>query len=340
MLTKYSVKRPFTIFVGVIIAIVFGVVALFSMTPDLMPSVSAPYSVVMTTYPGANAEEIEKEITEPLEQQLATLSKLNDISSVSSDNYSVVTLEFTDDVDMDSMSVDIRDKIDQIEGNFPETASKPLVIKMNLNMMPVTVAAVGMKGKTPVEVSRFVKDNIEDDLEGIEGVASVNKIGMIDEGIQVVLSQDKIDKVNNDVSAAIKSKFADGEGKVKSGMNKAKKGSSKIDKGKKKIKNGTESATSQLDSAISQSEKAKSELENQRTKLACRSQQMRSPSESVFRTAKNKRNTQTNAPFGFTRNTILGLVNCPIPVRVQRSPCRATARLPRHRSQLSAFSSR
>ena len=167
MLTKYSVKRPFTIFVGVIIAIVFGVVALFSMTPDLMPSVSAPYSVVMTTYPGANAEEIEKEITEPLEQQLATLSKLNDISSVSSDNYSVVTLEFTDDVDMDSMSVDIRDKIDQIEGNFPETASKPLVIKMNLNMMPVTVAAVGMKGKTPVEVSRFVKDNIEDDLEGL-----------------------------------------------------------------------------------------------------------------------------------------------------------------------------
>ena len=267
MLTKYSVKRPFTIFVGVIIAIVFGVVSLYSMTPDLMPSVSAPYSVVMTTYPGANAEEIEKEITEPLEQQLATLSKLNDISSVSSDNYSAITLEFTDDVDMDSMSVDIRDKIDQIEGNFPETASKPLVIKMNLNMMPVTVAAIGMKGKTPVEVSRFVKDNIEDDLEGIEGVASVNKIGMIDEGIQVVLSQDKIDKVNSDVSAAIKSKFADGEGKVKSGMNKAKNGSSKIDKGKKKIKNGTESATSQLDSAITQSEKAKSELENQRTKL-------------------------------------------------------------------------
>ena len=74
MLTKYSVKRPFTIFVGVIIAIVFGVVALFSMTPDLMPSVSAPYSVVMTTYPGANAEEIEKEITEPLEQQLGSMT--------------------------------------------------------------------------------------------------------------------------------------------------------------------------------------------------------------------------------------------------------------------------
>ena len=62
MLTKYSVKRPFTIFVGVVIAIVFGVVALYSMTPDLMPNISAPYSIVMTTQPGANAEEIEKEI--------------------------------------------------------------------------------------------------------------------------------------------------------------------------------------------------------------------------------------------------------------------------------------
>ena len=222
MLTKYSVKRPFTIIVGVIIAIVFGAVALYSMTPDLMPSVNAPYSVVMTQEPGASAEEIEKEITDPLEQQLATLAKLNNISSVSSDNVSVITMEFTDDVDMDSMSVDIRDKIDQIEGTLPDNAAKPVVIKMNLDMMPVTVAAVGIKGKSPLEVSRFVKDNIEADLEGIEGVASVSKVGMIDEGIQVVLSQDKIDEVNDKVEAAIRSEFADSENKVKSGINRKK----------------------------------------------------------------------------------------------------------------------
>ena len=228
MLTKYSVKRPFTIFVGVIIALVFGVVALYSMTPDLMPNVSAPYSIVMTTQPGASAEEIEKEITDPLEQQLATLSKLKSISSISSDNYSVITLEFTDDADMDSMSVDIRDKIDQIEGYLPDNASKPVVIKMSMNMMPVTVAAVGLKDKSPVEVSRYVKDNLEADLEGIEGVASVTKIGIVDEGIQIVLSQDKIDEVNDRVSAAINSQFNSGESKVKNGVNQAKKGSSKI----------------------------------------------------------------------------------------------------------------
>jgi len=267
MLTKYSVKRPFTVFVGVIIAIVFGGVALYSMTPDLMPSINAPYSVVMTSEPGASAEEVEKEVTEPLEQQLATLSKLNNISSVSADNVSVITLEFTDDVDMDSMSIDIRDKIDQIEGTLPEMASTPVVIKMNMNMMPVTVAAVGMKEKTPAQVSTFIKDNLEADLEGIEGVASVSKIGMVEEGIQVVLSQDKIDKINDDVSAAIRSQFADGEGKLKSGISKAKKGSSQVDKGKKTVKNQANSATSKLDSAISQAQKGKDELENERTKL-------------------------------------------------------------------------
>lgn len=267
MLTKYSVKRPFTIIVGVIIAIVFGAVALYSMTPDLMPSVNAPYSVVMTQEPGASAEEIEKEITDPLEQQLATLAKLNNISSVSSDNVSVITMEFTDDVDMDSMSVDIRDKIDQIEGTLPDNAAKPVVIKMNLDMMPVTVAAVGIKGKSPLEVSRFVKDNIEADLEGIEGVASVSKVGMIDEGIQVVLSQDKIDEVNDKVEAAIRSEFADSENKVKSGINKAKKGEKKIKKGKKQVTDNVDTALSKFDTYIKQSEKGKEELENQRTKL-------------------------------------------------------------------------
>ena len=266
MLTKYSVKRPFTIFVGVIIAIVFGCVSLYSMTPDLMPSVSAPYSIVMTTLPGANAEEVEKEITDPLEQQLATLSKLNDISSVSSDNYSAITLEFTDDVDMDSMSVDIRDKIDQIEGYLPENASKPVVIKMNLNMMPVTVAAVGLKGKSPVEVSEFVKEEIEADLEGIEGVASVAKIGMIDEGIQVVLSQDKIDDINAEVSAAIRSKFGEGEGKIKSGINQAKKGSSKIDDGKDEIKDNVDPALSMFDTTLNEMQSNKNELEKLITK--------------------------------------------------------------------------
>ena len=267
MLTKISVKKPFTVFVAVVIVLVFGLVGLYRMTPDLLPNISAPYSVVMTTYPGASAEEVELEITEPMEQQLATLSKLDNITSVSADNYSVVTLQFTGDVNMDSMTVDIRDKIDQIEGALPESAAAPLVMKMNMNMMPITVAAVAVKGKDTVDVSTFVKEELETELEGIEGVASVSKIGMVDEGIQIVLSQDKINRLNGEISDAINSGFASGESELKQGISQAKSGSKQIEQGKEDIKEGEAEASEQFDSAINQTKESRQELEEQLRKL-------------------------------------------------------------------------
>lgn len=114
MFPKFSVKKPFTVFVAVVIVAVLGGMSLYKMTPDLFPEMSTPYAMVMTTYPGATAEEAEKQITDPMESQLATLNNIKNVTSYSSDNYSMVALEFTDDVNMDSASVDIRDKIDQI----------------------------------------------------------------------------------------------------------------------------------------------------------------------------------------------------------------------------------
>ena len=128
MLSKFSVKKPFTVFVAVVIVLVFGVISFMKMTPDLFPKINTPYVIVMTTYPGASPEEIETEISEPMEKQLATLSNLKNIMSVSSANYSVIQIEFSDEVNMDAISVDIRDKIDQIEGNFPENSGTPVVM--------------------------------------------------------------------------------------------------------------------------------------------------------------------------------------------------------------------
>ena len=129
---KFSVKKPFTVFVAAIIVAVFGFVAVYKMTPDLFPEIDTPYAMVMTTYPGATAEEAEKQITDPMEEQLATLNNIKNVTSYSYDNYSMVALEFTDDVNMDAASVDIRDKIDQIKGNLPESAGTPLVVLFEL----------------------------------------------------------------------------------------------------------------------------------------------------------------------------------------------------------------
>lgn len=246
MLSKFSIKKPFTILVAVVIVIVFGVIALTKMTPDLFPKINTPYVIVMTTYPGASPEEAESEITKPMEQQLATLSNIKNVTSVSAANYSMIQLEFSDSVNMDSVSVDIRDKIDQIEGVLPDTAGTPVVMKISMDMMPVVTAAVGMDDKSSGEVSQFTKDNLQSQMEGVEGVASVSAMGMVDDNVQIVLSQDKIDAVNSKVAAAINSQMGDAEGQMKSGMAAAKKGKKQIQDGKKAVKDGQSQAAKQL----------------------------------------------------------------------------------------------
>ena len=246
MLSKFSVRKPFTVLVAVVIVIVFGVISFTKMTPDLFPNINTPYVIVMTTYPGASPEEAEIEITEPMEQQFATLANIKNVTSVSASNYSMIQMEFSDDVNMDAISVDIRDKISQIEGNLPETAGTPVVMKISTDMMPVVTAAVGMKGKSAGEVSKFVKDELQSSLAGVEGVASVSTMGMVSDNIQIVLSQEKIDEINKKISAAISSSLGDEEGQIAGGMGAAASGKQQIQDGKEAIAKGQRQAAEQL----------------------------------------------------------------------------------------------
>lgn len=246
MPTKFSVRKPYTIFVAVAIVLIFGGVSLSKMTPSLFPDIDTPYAMVLTTDPGANAEEIETDITRPVEQQLATLPKMSRITSTSSDNYSLVSLEFTDDVDMDAISVDIRDKLEQIRDQLPENSGTPVVMKINMDMMPVVVAAVSQKGKSSEEVSKLTRDELLTPLEGTEGVASVTSMGMIDDGLKVVLSQEAIDDLNNRVKDAINAQIDDGKGKVQSGINSAKSAQNKIEDGKNAVTDGMDALADQF----------------------------------------------------------------------------------------------
>ncbi len=260
MLSKISVKKPFTVLVAVIIILVFGVIAYMKMTPDLFPNINTPYVIVMTTYPGSSPQEAETELTEPMEKQFATLSNIKNVTSVSAANYSLIQLEFSDDVNMDAISVDIRDKIDQIEGSFPETVGTPLVMKINLDMMPVVVAAVGMEGKTAGEVSQFTKENLESQLEGVEGVASLSSTGLIEDNIQIVLSQEKIDEINEDVSSAISSQLGSAKSQINKGINAANDGKTQIDEGKTALTEGQNEVAQQLASTKKQLQSQRKEI--------------------------------------------------------------------------------
>ncbi|MBD8973483.1 MAG: efflux RND transporter permease subunit, partial [Clostridiales bacterium] len=192
MIAKFSVKKAYTVIVGIILVIILGVVAYTKMTVDLLPDMELPYAVVITTYPGASPEAVETSVTKPIEQAVATIDNIKNIQSISSENYSMVVLEFNSDTNMDTATIDMREKLDQVSGYFDDSVSNPIIMKLNPNMMPVMVAAVDLEGADTVELSDYVENNIAPSLEGIEGVASVTTMGTVEESVQVMIRKDKV----------------------------------------------------------------------------------------------------------------------------------------------------
>ena len=134
-MSRYSVKKPYTVIVAVVLVIILGVVSFTNMTTDLLPSMSLPYAVVMTTYAGASPEEVELAVTKPVEQSMATVSNIKNISSVSSENMSLVILEFGTNTNMDSVSIEMRENLDLISGYWPDTVGTPIIMKINPDKM-------------------------------------------------------------------------------------------------------------------------------------------------------------------------------------------------------------
>ena len=195
-MSEFSVKKPFTIFVAVIAILVLGVVSYTKMTPDLLPNMDFPYVMIMTVYPGANPEQVEQEITRPMEQFMATLEHIKEITSTSSENSSMVLLEFEDSVNMDTIGVDIQQNINSLSAAWEETVQQPYVLKINPSMLPVQVAGVSMQGMTNLELTEFLDDTLLNELEGISGVARISTTGAISQQLHVVLDQAKFDKLN------------------------------------------------------------------------------------------------------------------------------------------------
>ena len=213
---KFSVKKPLTVFVAVLAILVLGVVAYLKMTPDLMPNMDFPYVILVTTDPGASPETVEADITKPLEQSMATLDRIKNVTSSSMDSVSMVVLEFEDGVNMDTVSVDIQQKINQLKGSWSDTVGDPYVLKMNPSMLPVQVAALSYDGKDITQLSDFVNDTLSPKLEGITGVASVTVSGTVERQLHVILSQKKLDALSQRLSDAIAKHLDDAAGQLAS----------------------------------------------------------------------------------------------------------------------------
>ena len=250
MFSKFSVKKPMTVLVGVIIAIVLGVVAFSRMTPDLLPNINLPYAVIITAYPGATPEEVEEEVTRPLEQAMATLDHVEEVTSVSRENASQVMLQLTDDANMDTLTADIREKISSVSGGWGDMVGTPYIMKINPSMMPVTVAALEREGMDNVELTDLLDSELMLKLEGIEGVASVSASGNVQESVTVELRQDRIDDLNRRLKAKLDEKFGDAQ--------------KELDEGSKEIEDGLNETKEQQDALEGQ----KAQLEAGQAQLA------------------------------------------------------------------------
>ena len=275
MLAKFSVKKPMTVFVAVILVILLGVVAFTRMTPDLLPNLDFPYVVIVTGYPGASPEQVETEITRPVEQSVATLDNIVDIQSVSSENMSMLILEFSEDANMDATTMNIREQLDQLGASWSDAVGQPYILKINPNMLPVNVSAIACEGYSTAALSTLVEDTLLPQLEGIEGVASVTASGMVEESIQVLFDEQRIDVLNESIRAAIDGQFAEAEDEIATGRQELADAESALSSGQRQLNSGKTQLNTSREEAEQQFAAAREELEQQRASLLTAQAQLR-----------------------------------------------------------------
>ncbi|MBQ9941674.1 MAG: efflux RND transporter permease subunit, partial [Christensenellaceae bacterium] len=231
---------------------------------DLLPSMNMPYAAVFTTYPGASPEEVEQVVTRPVEQAMATMDNIKSINSVSSENASVVILEFDFSANMDSITVDMRESLDRLDAVWEDTGvTSPTIMKINPDMLPILMAAVDVDGQDVGGVSDRVNSQLLTYFEGVEGVASVSASGLLEEQIRVTISPEKIDALNSKILGEIDSDLA----KAEKDIDKAEK---ELDKGQKALDEAlpkAEEGLSQLADGLAQAKEGLATAKSARTAL-------------------------------------------------------------------------
>ena len=206
---KFSVKKPFTILVMVIMIITLGFVAVTRLSTDLLPQMTLPYLMVITTYPGASPEKVESTVGVPMERALGTITGVKQVMTANADNYCMTQLEFEDGTDMDSALVKVSGAVDEVSGTLPDEVGTPSIMEISMDMMATMYVAVSRDGYDVYELTDYVRDEIVPYIERQNGVARVTTIGAIDKSIQVELNQDKIDKINDRVLGKANTALAD-----------------------------------------------------------------------------------------------------------------------------------
>ncbi len=190
-LSKFSVKRPVTITMFVLIVIILGSISLTELPIDLFPEIEVPVAVVATNYSGTGPQEMENLVTKPLEGAIATVGNIENISSISSEGSSIVIAQFAFGIDMDLATLEMREKVDLVKGFLPDQSGEPLVIKIDPNALPVYQLALSTKGDL-AGLQTLTEDTISQRFERLDGVASVDILGGFAREIEIAVNPNEL----------------------------------------------------------------------------------------------------------------------------------------------------
>lgn len=268
MISKFSVKKPYTVIVGVILVVVLGVVSFTRMTTDLLPDMNLPYALVVTTDVGASPEEVESDVTAPIESAMATTSNIKNVSSSSYDSYSMVILEYEQSANMDSVLIEMQQKLDQLEGSFPDGVGTPIIMQIDPDMMPIMVASADIEGMSQGEISQYVEQELVPALTSVDGVASVSATGTLEESVQVTLDQKKIDDLNEKILEKIEEQFEEPQKELDDAAEEIQSGKDKLDSGKEELASQLGQAQNEMTNGKIQAFVSESDLNQNYTMLA------------------------------------------------------------------------
>ena len=274
MLGKYAVKKPYTVIVGVILVLILGVISFTHMTTDLLPNMNFPYVIVYTTYVGATPEQVEDEVTRPMEAAFATLTDIKDVSSQSSDNLSLVVLEFNDTADMNTAMIEINSEITTLSATWSDSIGAPTIMKINPDMLPVSIVSVVRDDMDILELSRYVEEELVPQYEAINGVASVTASGVITQEVDVTIDQSRIDVLNSAILRDIDAQLADAEAQLNDAQAQISDGKSQLARTKKQTLGQISDGMKQLESGEAQLSQAVEQLTAQRAELVAQQKQL------------------------------------------------------------------
>ncbi len=229
-MVKYSVKKPFTVLVAVIVVIVLGFISVTRMSMDLLPELTLQYLMVITPYPGASPEKVEIEVSKPMEDALGTISHVENIYTISAENFAMTQLEFEDDTDMDSAMVKVSSALDQVRASLPDGCGTPSILELSMDMVATMYIGVEKDGADVYQLSDYVNNELVPYLEREEGVASITEIGLVEKTVQVELNRSKINEVNDRILEKTNSALEDARRKLVDAQKKVDEGQDELEK--------------------------------------------------------------------------------------------------------------